>query len=574
MNQSTPKSTIASDWANADDRAIVHSALWSAAGDALGWITELSHNTAGVLHRSGVERVLKPISWKRLVSGRYGPRITLAPGTYSDDTQLRLAVARSIRGDGSFDVEAFAKIELTVWPTYALGAGLGTKAAAASLSRRAVSWFSNFFDYGKKKYIDSGGNGAAMRIQPHVWAASGDHESLMLDVLRDALVTHGHPHGFCGAVFHALCLHYTIQHRELPRFTHAMHFIDRFKDMPRLISHDPQLASFWQPTWEANTGTTVKAAIEKTLEDYRKDFDIVKDALDTRTKNSYRKILAKLGCLTPEFRGTGFKTALAAFALTDLYRDQSIEDCLEVAANELGSDTDTIATMAGAVLGAVSSTAPDWPIQDKGYIVKEARRLSAIARGQPQDSFTYPDLSRWNPPVNQNASIGWSNDQLSIAGLGQLTPQGEEYRAHGGIWQWYALPFGQTVFAKRKTDLHDRVVSTQLPGPRQKAHTHVIPRVTELKHSPHQGTLGFVATQRPEIAERAEKSRPSERPIRSPSGTVDSWSEEAISSGFDNLTLGRLLNRCIDHSGSVETTIAFAAIVAKAKIARGRRDKQ
>ena len=83
-----------------------------------------------------------------------------------DDTQLRLATGRAIRPD-SFDVEAFAKVGLPVWLGCALGAGKSTSAAALNLSKPRTSWFANTF----KGWTESGGNGAAMRIQPHVWAA-------------------------------------------------------------------------------------------------------------------------------------------------------------------------------------------------------------------------------------------------------------------------------------------------------------------------------------------------------------------------------------------------------------------
>jgi ADP-ribosylglycohydrolase len=167
---------------------VLRSALWAAAGDALGWITELSRGESGVRYRTGNASVSRPVAWTRTIGGRLGPRVDLPAGTYSDDTQLRLAVGRSIRGNGSFDVEAFAKIELTVWPTYALGGGLGTKAAASNLSRRGVNWFSNFFGVNGQAYTSSGGNGAAMRIQPHVWSLPPGSKDLLPNVLRNALV--------------------------------------------------------------------------------------------------------------------------------------------------------------------------------------------------------------------------------------------------------------------------------------------------------------------------------------------------------------------------------------------------
>ena len=164
---------------------VVNSALWAAAGDALGWITELSRGEAGVSRRTGVEFVTHPIDWSRNIGGRAGVVVEIPAGSYSDDTQLRLAVCRSIRGDGQFDAEPFAKIELPVWTSYALGAGRGTKAAASNLTKRSVNWFSNFFEAKDQRYVRSGGNGAAMRIQPHVWAARSSSETYLLECLRD-----------------------------------------------------------------------------------------------------------------------------------------------------------------------------------------------------------------------------------------------------------------------------------------------------------------------------------------------------------------------------------------------------
>src|SRR5205085_11023144 len=113
--------TIASE---AGDRshAVVRSALWAAAGDAIGWITELSRGEAGVERRSGVSFVSEPVAWQRRIGGRNGVVVPLPAGIYSDDSQLRLSVCRATRGDGVFDVEPFAKIELPVWTSYALGA--------------------------------------------------------------------------------------------------------------------------------------------------------------------------------------------------------------------------------------------------------------------------------------------------------------------------------------------------------------------------------------------------------------------------------------------------------------------
>ncbi|MER8503907.1 ADP-ribosylglycohydrolase family protein [Mesorhizobium sp. M0204] len=565
MNTEIKPSVPYGDMEKHRERAVVGSALWAAAGDALGWITELSRGPSGVAHRTGSSEVTRPVNWRRLIGGRNGPRVDLPAGTYSDDTQLRLAVCRSIRGDGSFDVETFGKIEVTVWPTYALGGGLGTKAAAVNLSRRSVNWFSNFFESAGQKYVNGGGNGAAMRIQPHVWSSSNLGDRMLLNVLRDALVTHGHPHGFCGAMFHALCLSDAISTGQIPEPKSWHGYIDRFSDFGRFIGLDPQLSAFWQSAWANDGGIPVTQAIEKMMSEARSDLDVVLKLLGENTNLAYHDCLDAVGCLTPKFRGSGFKTALAAVVLAYLHRNQNPSVALVVAANELESDTDTIATMAGALLGAVSDRLPEWPVQDSNYIVQEARRLAAIARGEPQDSFSYPDLGHWNPPAKQTASIGWRKGKLAIVGLGILEPLSEEYRSGDAVWQWLALPFGQTILAKRKSNLTDMIADSQLPGPRQKAKP--TPQSTNAGPTPPSVRASDSARGRESIRQQ-DLSTPAKRITRN---DIDAWTDEVIHSNFDDLALGRLLNLCIDATGSVDAAVAFSAIVAKAKLARQRR---
>lgn len=541
--------------------AVVSSALWAAAGDALGWITELSRGEAGVAYRTGAGTVSEPVDWQRMIGGRLGPRVHLPAGTYSDDTQLRLAVSRSIRGDGNFDVEAFAKVEVTVWPSYALGAGLGTKAAAANLARRSVNWFSNFFENSGQSYINGGGNGAAMRIQPHVWAAA-DLDGMLINVLRDAIVTHGHPHGFCGAVFHARCVAHALERRTVPGLDDWARFIREFDDIPRLISADAQLAAFWLSAWEGAAGKSLQRAIAELQEEALGDVRALSGVPSGAPERDYLIALERIGCLSQRYRGSGQKTALAAAALCWLYRERPLSDALIAAANALESDTDTIATMAGAIGGCVSPLEPTWSIQDRDYITLEARRVAAISAGMPQDSFTYPDLVHWSPPTKQTAAVGLGGHGFVLAGLGNIEPVGQEYAAGDAIWQWFTLPFGQTVLAKRKASVKDKIKASQLPGDRQAP----VPNRAAERRGPQTGSL---FDQQPPPPQRpVELPRP--MPSRELSG-LDYWTDIVIQNDFDDRVIGRLFNRILDETHSADSAVAFAAIVAKAKLARERR---
>ena len=106
------------------------------------------------------------MGWQRRVGGRGGVSVRLPAGCWSDDTQLRMAVSRAISHRG-FDVQAFAHVELPIWPSYALGGGRASKAAAKNLGKPNALWYANAFP----RWFEAGGNGAAMRIQPHVWSS-------------------------------------------------------------------------------------------------------------------------------------------------------------------------------------------------------------------------------------------------------------------------------------------------------------------------------------------------------------------------------------------------------------------
>ncbi|MEE4669067.1 ADP-ribosylglycohydrolase family protein [Pseudomonas alliivorans] len=546
-------------------QTVVESALWAAAGDALGWITELSHGPAGVKNRTGSTEVKQPVAWQRLIAGRNGPKVALPAGTYSDDTQLRLAVSRSIRGNGVFDVETFAKIELPVWPTYALGAGLGTKAAALNLSRRGVNWFSNFYVKGAQSYIQSGGNGAAMRIQPHVWSSKGDDQEMLLNVFRDAITTHGHPHGFCGAVFHALVLKETLQEGSIPGPSSWKEIAQQFLELPKIIREDSQLVDFWLASWERETKNTLEEAMSRFCGEALHDISRVSEAINDNPVAAYKSAISSIGCLTDRFRGSGFKTALAASVLSYLYRSESIEEALVLSANVLESDTDTIATMAGALLGAIAGRSPIWNIQDSDYIISDATRLANIAIGNPQSSFSYPDIGRWNPPVNQGASIRVYEDRLAIAGLGALETYGDEYSFGDHVWQWAALPFGQTILAKRKAFINDVVGIDQLPKPSTSSNMPPSRSSPDSQFNVQQPELNF---------EFGNTQSAQEKPCEDVFlNDLDAESDIIISSNFDSQTIGKIFKIRIDATSSIESAMTLLAIIAKARIARNKRRK-
>ncbi|MFE6946116.1 ADP-ribosylglycohydrolase family protein [Streptomyces chartreusis] len=432
-------------------QAVRGSAHWAAYGDALGFITELT-DTDGVRRRTGHEEVATTVPWKRRVGGRYGRDMPLPAGAYSDDTQLRLATSRAIRGDGEFDAEAFSKIELVAWQAYALGAGRGTKAAANGLMRVDAKWSQNIFATKAARYTDIGGNGAAMRIQPHVWSARDltDWDTITRDVVRNAVSTHGHPRGILGAVLHALLLAQTLATGTVPGPDQWRLTIDWLGHVPDVIDKDEELAYLWLPSWTQASGTdlrTATAAVAEECHAATAEFD-PSAPLD---RDNYAGLVDHLGGFANETRGSGTITTLLA-AMLAFGHAETPEAGLQLAANTLGSDTDTIATMAGALLGAFTTSPAPGPIQDDKYLDTEARRLWEISQGGTTTTFAYPDLLRWSPPRATLDLVGRTEAGPALAGLGLLRA-GAPSIGPQATYVWGSLPFGQNVLVRAREDL-------------------------------------------------------------------------------------------------------------------------
>ena len=261
--------------------------------------------------------------------------------------------------------------------------------------------------------------------------------------------------------------------------------------------------------------------------------------------------MESIGCLDLASKGSGTKTALIAAALAWGYRDRPTTDALLVAANLLGSDTDTIATMAGAILGAVARSVPPEPILDRDYIEKEAGRLYAISVGNESLSFCYPDLMRWSPPKNQASAVGKLDNRIAVAGLGTATASGETFPGQGqerSVWQWLRLDLGQTVIAKRRADLSELSRSAScIPVNGQKVKT----------GTPEQNSL-FPHNSDPMSPAQEEKT----------TRTLDAMTNDAIKAGFDPAVIGRHIIELSSANDGIERCLAYVAIISKARKAR------
>ena len=553
-------------------QASCYSALWAAYGDALGFMTELTDSN-GVHWRTGTYKVSKTSEWRRRVGGQFGSVIPLPAGTYSDDTQLRLSVARAIGPGGKFDAEAFSKIELTVWPAYALGAGRASKMAASNLARRDVNWFSNFYSGRERSYWESGGNGAAMRIQPHVWAVKDlqDRDALAVEILRDAICTHGHPRAFAGAILHGWWLAHVLASGEVPGPSDWYADVNRLSAIDDWLDQDDMLATFWKSAWQQHSDTSLQHAMRAIRDELSRDIDYLGSSSAEVTK--YEDILRHVGAYDPLQAGSGTKTALIASVLAWRHRDMGPESAIIEAANALKSDTDTIATMAGAILGVCALEPPSAPLQDVPYLLESTERLYRISQGQSVSRFPYPDPGAWTAPKALLDTLIKGKDGLELRGLGAGTSIMEPIPADSrreNSWQWFALQFGQSILVKQRgcglaVQQKDRVMEVQeLPF-----HANVVESGMEpILQARQPSVIG--AGEREAIHARVNEQLLSESNARGM--TLDAMTQEAIRSGFDERLIGRhILDFAVDPDG-VEKAIAYAAIILKAKRARWQKD--
>lgn len=436
--------------ASEHNRKVRNSALWAAYGDALGWISELT-DAAGLKRRLDGAPLCEPVAWERRIGGRSGVTAALPAGCYSDDTQLRLATGRAIRA-GGFDVAAFARVELPVWLSYALGGGKASNKAAENMAKPRKEWWHNAF----KGWTESGGNGAAMRVQPHVWAArtTDKPESFLLDVLRNAVCTHSHPTGIMGAVIHALTLAHTMTAGAPPSPDDVADSIAVAESIPELMRDDFELHNFWRTAFERDAGPFGEAWERAITDSKNASQSVIGCPAEPTGEERYSAIVDALSLREKEHIGNGIRTAIAAVGLT--WCETQPAEALRIAANALGTDTDTIATMAGAILGITAENEPPVEVLDADLLRSEANRLSRIAQGERPPSHRYPDLLHWAAPKTRSDALMQTSDgRLHVSGLGFAEAKGEPIVAPKGgfMWQWLKLESGQTLLIKRREAL-------------------------------------------------------------------------------------------------------------------------
>ena len=233
-----------------------------------------------------------------------------APGEWTDDTQMAVAILDVI-ATGSSDLDAIASNFLAWYSAGPADVGiqtssvLGSAAVPEDLADAAVA----FMEANPR----SAGNGALMRTAPVALAALDDRTEIARLAGSIASLTHAHPDSVAACVLWSLAIQQAITTAEP----------DQVFD------------------WEA----AVRNGLEHVSEDRRERWDeLVTEA-----------VTGPPGLFNPNgWVVTAFQAALSAIVNTPVPVEQPsahLRDAL-VAAVRIGHDTDTVAAIAGALLGS------------------------------------------------------------------------------------------------------------------------------------------------------------------------------------------------------------------------------
>jgi poly(ADP-ribose) glycohydrolase ARH3 len=232
------------------------------------------------------------------------------PRRYTDDTDMTLAISESLIESGKIDPEGVAK-QFSLTCDLTRGYAIGTIKAILAL-RAGMEWFRAariVFEEG------SFGNGAAMRVSPVGLFYHHDLDELRKASIEQANITHVHPLGQWGAVMQAACVGLAIA-----------------QSAKRPFKKEQMVINLKEILW----GGPIE---------YIKALNKIEEMLVQREKFQEWKVVQSLG------NGIEALFSVPSACYIAITYSPDFSDAIR-AAISLGGDTDTIAGMVGAIIGA------------------------------------------------------------------------------------------------------------------------------------------------------------------------------------------------------------------------------
>lgn len=405
--------------------------LGAAVGDALGWPEE-GRATIATRKAAGTRRG-EFVRWSKRAGGRFQPHeVEIAPGDYSDDTQLIVATSRSLLESSDW-FWVFTRIELPLWTAYERGGGGATKRAANSWLSGQPPWRAAKSDL--RRYFDAGGNGVVMRILPHcIWGwLSKDFSDIAASIFRNGISTHGHPRALVGALAYGYAVWQQLRSSETLGYGAIVdQLLDSHEAWSILPQSVPELSE-WLQAADASLDGGYRELWQKTVDEQVHLLNAAKEGMSKGALAVDQEVLRQLGCYEKKVNGSGTIASAAAVFLASRYAADPMNGVLE-AAYSRGADTDTLASLVGALLGTVNGI--EWlgtlgeKVQDAVYL----RRLAANLCDQRTQSHGRHEVSRaalenflkgigelssdqtTRLPDGQEAAVGSTISQLIVSG--------------------------------------------------------------------------------------------------------------------------------------------------------------
>ena len=354
--------------------------LGAACGDALGWPNERVGRSTSDKSRS--QRPLTEFrKWTRRSGGRYYPHEeTIDAGTYSDDTQLILCIARSLQ-HGTRWWDRFCRVELPFWTLYERGGGGATKRSADAWIDGVPPWSEGRKRNDVKRYFDAGGNGVAMRILPHAlfMADSDVFGPVAQNILLDGIATHGHPRALVGALCYGYALWKSLRRTEQLQFGEVIDdLLDNTKDWGSFPESNPTSAEWRHAADKQVAG--YQSLWDAAVNELAEYLNVCREGISKGALTIDDDILRSLRCYDRKVSGAGTVAAAAAVYLASRYAPEPMNGVTQ-AAYAVGADTDTIASMTGGLLGTINGV--EWlsslkaSVQDSEYLKEMAKALAA-----------------------------------------------------------------------------------------------------------------------------------------------------------------------------------------------------
>jgi len=451
-----------------------------AVGDALGWPQE---QNAKNIDRHPATPELQFRSWTRRAGGRFQPfEEHISAGEFSDDTQLTLCVARSlIHGNDWF--ENFTQQELPTWALYERGGGRSVLRAASSWTAGCPPWSNDKAD--PRDYFATGANGVAMRVLPHVAAGlDADFEAVRRRIVLDACSTHGHAAALIGALmqaaslWNALRLEGTLGYGEL---------LERLAENSAAWTDRTNLdfPDGWLEARGRIRGVSFDDEWSHAVDDARTLLDVARESMQSGPLADDEETFKRLGTFDRKVNGSGIVTAVGATLIASRSAS-SPELGLLQAAFLRGADTDTLASMTAAILGAIAGL--EWmnglqrTVQDNDYLLATADALAlAEPKAMPlRTTVSKSGLDRWAkslPDLHQGAKTQLPNGRAASLDVAEEIPT----RSASSATVRYRLRAegGETLFIVK----HSRLSSKKPAAPRGITHVGVRVRVASLRDS-------------------------------------------------------------------------------------------